>query len=110
MTLKRIRATIAHTDQWTHAGTPLIRSTSVSLSRRIGSGTSIFLAARRVGTVAYVSDRNSYSSITAAIGTLASARLASTRTTFPLQRTRMLSVSVISGGRVRVKSISEPTT
>ena len=69
----------------------------------------MFLTGRRVGTVAYASDRNSYSSITAATGTLASARLASTRTTFPLQRTRMLSVRVISGGRVRVKSISDPT-
>jgi len=32
----------------------------------------------------------------------------STRTTRPLQRTRMPSVSVISGGRVSVKSIAEP--
>ena len=33
-------------------------------------------------------------------------RPSSTRTTLPLQRTRMLSVRVISGGRVRVNSMS----
>src|SRR5438309_2883716 len=56
----------------------------------------------------YDSERNSYSSITAATATLSSALLLSTRTTLPLQRTRMLSVRVISGGRTRVNSMAEP--
>src|ERR1039457_5467245 len=56
----------------------------------------------------YESARNSYSSITAATAILPAGLLPSTRTTRPLQRTRMLSVSVISGGRVSVKSIAEP--
>src|SRR5882672_10389653 len=54
----------------------------------------------------YGSARNSYSSMTAATATLPSP--SSTRTTLPLQRTRMLSVRVISGGRVSVNSIMEP--
>src|ERR1700691_4644298 len=55
-----------------------------------------------------VSARNSYSSIMAATAKLAVELPLSTRTTWPLQRTRMLSVSVISGGRVRVKSMADP--
>jgi len=54
------------------------------------------------------SERNSYSSITAATATLPSGAPLSTRTTLPLQRTRMLSVKVISGGRVSVNSIGDP--
>src|ERR1700720_25501 len=64
--------------------------------------------AARTCTEVHDSARNSYSSITAATGTFESARPLSTRTTLPLQRTRMLSVRVISGGRVRVNSIAEP--
>src|SRR5208282_138404 len=56
----------------------------------------------------YTSARKSYSSITAATANRLAGAPPSTRTTRPLQRTRMLSVSVISGGRVRVKSIAEP--
>ena len=44
----------------------------------------------------------------AATANLSEALPPSTRTTWPLQCTRMLSVSVISGGRVSVKSIAEP--
>src|ERR1700694_6316198 len=55
----------------------------------------------------YESGKNSYSSITAATAILLAVST-STRTTRPLQRTRMLSVNVISGGRVSVKSIGEP--
>src|SRR3954462_8577332 len=54
------------------------------------------------------SARNSYSSITAATASFPLFGALSTRKTCPLQRTRMLSVRVISGGRVNVKSISEP--
>src|SRR5256884_5151693 len=54
------------------------------------------------------SDRKSYSSITAATATLPAGPPLSTRTTLPLQRTRMLSVSVISGGRIRGNSMLEP--
>src|SRR5208282_4295410 len=56
----------------------------------------------------YESARNSYSSMTAATAILLAGLPPSTRTTRPLQRTRMLSVSVISGGRVSVKSMAEP--
>src|SRR5580658_9778890 len=54
------------------------------------------------------SDRNSYSSMTAATATRPSLPPSSTRTTLPLHRTRMLSVKVISGGRVRVNSMFDP--
>src|SRR5208337_5303971 len=54
------------------------------------------------------SERNSYSSMTAATATLPSESPASTRTTLPLHRTRMLSVKVISGGSVRVNSMADP--
>ncbi len=56
----------------------------------------------------YDSAKNSYSSITAATASLSEGFPPSTRTTRPLQRTRMLSVSVISGGKVKVKSMAEP--
>src|SRR5882757_3279988 len=54
------------------------------------------------------SARNSYSSMTAATAILPLVGPPSTRSTRPLQRTRILSVSVISGGRVNVKSMPEP--
>src|SRR5271155_4331157 len=52
--------------------------------------------------------RNSYSSITAATAILPSAGPSSILTTRPLHCTRILSVSVISGGSVRVKPIGDP--
>src|ERR1700757_4849813 len=54
------------------------------------------------------SDRNSYSSITAATASLPLGPPSSSRTTVPLHFTRMLSVRVISAGSVNVNSIGEP--
>src|ERR1700757_4839249 len=54
------------------------------------------------------SDKNSYSSMTAATAILPFGAPSSRRTTVPLQRTRILSVNVISAGRVSVNSIDEP--
>lgn len=56
----------------------------------------------------YTSDRNSYSSITAATAIFPFCASSSRRTTVPLHRTRMLSVRVISAGRVKVNSIGDP--
>ena len=54
------------------------------------------------------SDQNSYSSMTAATATFPFGLPWSSRTTLPLQWTRMLSVSVISAGNVSVNSIGDP--
>src|SRR5450631_569726 len=100
---------------WGETACALTQDLAGSLSRMHSSvretiplGADMEKGAWRKRVTGYASARNSYSSITAATDILVAGLPPSTRTTRPLQRTRMLSVNVISGGRVKVKSIAEP--